>query len=102
MNNTCVSKSSIRKQKLYEKFLKKIHSGNKENYKPFTCMLHHIFILNPFLEIIKRNQVDKKCLKSMNWPIDLLMENSFQKSIDLCVHIIYLILVLVRAVTYIV
>ena len=46
--------------------------------------------------------MDKKCLKSINWPIDVLMENSFQKSIHLCGYIIYFILVLVCDVTYIV
>lgn len=65
-------------------------------------MLHHIFILNAFLETMEKNQTDKKCLKSINWPIDVLMENSFQKSIHLCVHIIYFILVLVCDATYIV
>ena len=38
MDKSGILKSSKRKQKLYEKFLKKRNSVNKENYTTFICL----------------------------------------------------------------
>ena len=42
MDNTCILKSSKRKQKLYEQFLKNRNFANIENYKTFTRLFELI------------------------------------------------------------